>query len=136
MIGRPEWGTDPRYCTHAARLQTKYEIYPLINEVTRTRGMVELSEKLDAAGVPVAPVYNFEQAFNDPQVIERGMKVRARHGSGNDMDMIASPIKLSDTPITEYKAPPQLGQHTDEVLKEVLGLDAEAIAALRAGKAI
>ena len=72
------------------------------------------------AGVPVAPVYNFEQAFNDPQVIERGMKVRARHGSGNDMDMIASPIKLSDTPITEYKAPPQLGQHTNEVLKEVL----------------
>ena len=136
ILGHPEWGTDPRYCTHAARLQTKYEIYPKINEASRTRGMVELSEKLDAAGVPVAPVYNFEQAFNDPQVIERGMKVRVRHGSGNDMDMIASPIKLSDTPITEYRAPPQLGQHTDEVLKEVLGLDAEAIAALRKSKTI
>ncbi len=131
VIGHPEWGANPRYATNAVRTVNKNGIYPMVNEVTRTRGMLELSEKLDAAGVPVGPVYNFEQAFKDPQVVERGMKVRARHGSGNDMDMIASPIKLSDTPITEYKAPPQLGEHTDEVLKEVLGMDAETIGALR-----
>jgi crotonobetainyl-CoA:carnitine CoA-transferase CaiB-like acyl-CoA transferase len=134
-LGAAPLATDARYATRELRLRDP-RVWDELEAYTRTRTMAELSAVLDAIDVPVAPVYDFAQAFADPQVKERGMARRVRHGSGAEFELLANPIRFSRTPITEYRAPPQLGEHTDAVLREVLGLDAAELAALRGAQVI
>jgi crotonobetainyl-CoA:carnitine CoA-transferase CaiB-like acyl-CoA transferase len=89
-------------------------------------------EGLEKLGVPCGPVNNIDQVFADPQVLARGMKIEMEHtGAGVHLPMIGSPIKMSATPPSYRRAPPACGEHTDEVLAELLGLSASEIAGLR-----
>jgi len=136
VIGQSDLAEDSRYATHAGRNRHKHEIFGQVNEATRAWKMTELAAALEAAEVPAAPVLNFQQAFDQPQTRERGLRKPARHGSGQDIDLVANPINFSSTPIREYRAPPQLGQHTEEVLKQLLGMSQAQIDELKENKVI
>jgi crotonobetainyl-CoA:carnitine CoA-transferase CaiB-like acyl-CoA transferase len=87
---------------------------------------------LATLGVPCSPINRVDQVFEDPQVKARGMEIEMPHPlAPNPIHLIGSPMKFSETPVDYRYAPPTLGQHTDEVLKEWLGLDPEAISKLR-----
>jgi len=86
--------------------------------------------------VPNGPINNLKQVFEEPQVVARGMKIELEHLLAGKVPLIASPMKFSGTPLAHDAPPPTLGQHTDEVLRNLLGLDAAAIARLREGGAI
>jgi crotonobetainyl-CoA:carnitine CoA-transferase CaiB-like acyl-CoA transferase len=93
-------------------------------------------EALDTAKVPCGPINNLAEVFNDTHVQSRQMVESWQHALGVDIDLVASPMKLSQTPVRHHLPPPLLGQHTDEVLQEWLSLDASHIADLRQARAI
>ena len=97
----------------------------------RSKTTAEWIDALEALKIGCGPINTLSQVFADPQVQARGMAQRVRHGSGSEIELVANPIRFSATPIGEYRAPPMLGEHTDEVLRDVLNLDAAARDALR-----
>lgn len=123
-LGRTELGTDPRYATNPARTANRGELVPLIAAILKTRPRADILAGLESRGVPVGPVNDIAQAFAEPQVAARDMLIRMSHplaGSGEVM-LIGNPVKFSHSPVTYRRPPPTLGEHTDEVLAEVLGL--------------
>ena len=130
--GIPELLEDPDFASNALRVRNRDRLIPLIEAVTRTRGTDAWMEALESAGVPCAPVNTIDRVFADPQVEARGMQIRMPHPlAGDDVRLVGSPIRLSRTPVSYRRAPPTLGQHTDEVLAEVLDLSEGERAALR-----
>lgn len=127
----PELATDPRFATNPARVKHRSILVPLLAERIGRKPMRFWSEALEAAGVPCGPINDLAQVFDDPQVQHRGMRIELPHPTAGKVPLVASPIKLSRTPVEHRSAPPLLGQHTDEVLAGI-GLDEQAIAALRA----
>jgi len=127
---------DPRFGTNADRVRNRDAIEPLIAEVTRSRTTREWVGVLEAAGVPCGPINDLKAVFEEPQVQARGMLKRLPHASAGEVPQVVSPMKFSATPLEFASAPPVLGQHTDEVLREVLGRSEAQIAALRAAQAI
>jgi crotonobetainyl-CoA:carnitine CoA-transferase CaiB-like acyl-CoA transferase len=134
FAGKPEWAQDEKYKTNPARVANRVELYRLIHEVTSQKSQAHWTEGLTDLGVPCGPVNNIDQVFQDPQVLFRGMKVSMPHplsGKGT-VDLIGNPIKLSETPVDYHLAPPVCGQHTDSVLREMLHMSDDDLAALRA----
>lgn len=130
--GAPELGTDPRFATNAARVVNRAEIVPRVARLVAQRSSAEWIALLEREGVPCSPINTLDQVFADPQVKAREMVVRMEHKSAPEpIALLANPIKYSATPVEYRRAPPTLGQHTDEVLREMLGLDTAEIAALR-----
>ena len=131
---RPAWSSDPRYATMSARVQNRVALIADMQAVTRTRSTAQWISLLEDKAVPCGPINTIGQAFADPQVLARGLAIEQPRAAGDGIPHIAgvaSPLRLVDTPPVLRRAPPALGQHTEEVLQE-LGLDAAAIAALRA----
>jgi crotonobetainyl-CoA:carnitine CoA-transferase CaiB-like acyl-CoA transferase len=91
---------------------------------------------LEAAGVPCGPINDLAQVFADPQVRHRRMEVRAPHPAAGEVRMVGNPMKLSATPIVHDRAPPLLGEHTEEILRGVLAFDDGRIDALRRSGAL
>jgi len=124
--GRPDFAADPRFATNEDRVRNRDALMPAIEAVLRERSSAEWLAALEAAGVPAGPINTLHQVFADPQVIARGMVTRLAHPLAGEAALIASPLKLSATPAGASQAPPLLGEHTREVLRERLGLaDAE-----------
>jgi crotonobetainyl-CoA:carnitine CoA-transferase CaiB-like acyl-CoA transferase len=137
FAGASELAADPRFVTNDARVRNRVELYGLLPELTRRKRQAEWVDGLARLGVPCSPVNDVAQVFADPQVQARGMQIALAHplaGKGT-VDLIGNPIKLSETPVTYRRPPPTLGQHTEEVLRE-LGFGDGDIAALRAEGAI
>jgi crotonobetainyl-CoA:carnitine CoA-transferase CaiB-like acyl-CoA transferase len=134
FAGSPEWASDERFKTNPVRVKNRIECYRLVNGVTAAKPTSYWMEGLEKLGVPVGPVNDLGQVFNDPHVLARGMKVTMPYppaGSGT-IDLIGNPIKLSESPVDYHRPPPTCGQHTDEVLKELLFMEDKEIAELRA----
>ena len=132
--GQPDWAVDARFTTNTLRVQHRSELIPMMEAVTRTRSTAAWIALLEDKAVPCGPINTIAQAFDDAQVKARGLRVELPRSAGDGIRTIAgvaSPLRLSANPPVLRNAPPALGQHTDEVLKE-LGLDATRIAALRA----
>ena len=108
----------------------------LIAERIAKRPAREWLAALEPAGVPCGPINDLAQVFADPQVRHRRMEVRVPHPAAGEVRMVASPMKLARDPIVHDTAPPLLGQHTDAVLGELLGLDAAALGNLRGERVI
>jgi crotonobetainyl-CoA:carnitine CoA-transferase CaiB-like acyl-CoA transferase len=133
VVGRPEWAQDPRFATNPARVQNRAVLKSLIAEVLRTRPRDEWLARLDAAGVPCGRVNSIAEAFAEPQATARGLRLDLAYGrEGARVPSVANPIRLSATPIAYRQGPPRLGEHTEDVLRDALGLSADEIAALRA----
>ncbi|MDO9437597.1 CaiB/BaiF CoA-transferase family protein [Hydrogenophaga sp.] len=131
-LGQSALASDPRFATAALRVTHRDVLNALLEPVFRGRQRAELTEALDRAKVPVAPLYDLADAYADPQVRHRGAAVDMHHPAVGDFRIGTNPIKFSASPITGYTAPPMLGEHTDEVLSGLLGLDRAQILALRA----
>jgi crotonobetainyl-CoA:carnitine CoA-transferase CaiB-like acyl-CoA transferase len=129
--GRADLAADPRFATNARRVQERQVLVPLLEEVLKTRTTRQWQDDLVAADVPHAPVWNYADLFAHPQAAARGLKLTVRDPSGRPVDLVGSPFHISGATLPELAAAPQLGQDTDEVLGELLGLDAEQLAALR-----
>jgi crotonobetainyl-CoA:carnitine CoA-transferase CaiB-like acyl-CoA transferase len=138
FAGKPEWAADERFKTNPGRVRNRVECYRLIHEVTSQKPHNHWVDGLTELGVPCGPINDMEQVFQDPQVLFRGMKIAMPHPlAGQGMiDLIGNPVKLSETPVDYRLAPPYCGQHTDEVLRELLHLGDDDLAALRTKKVI
>jgi crotonobetainyl-CoA:carnitine CoA-transferase CaiB-like acyl-CoA transferase len=132
VAGHPEWAEDPRFVSNSARVAHRAELIPLIRQATVFRTTAEWVSALEKAGVPCGPINDLAQVFADPQVLARGLRVELPHPLAGSVPQVASPLRLSATPVEYRNAPPLLGEHTETILAERLGLDGEAIAALRA----
>ena len=129
--GRPELASDARFATNPLRVQNRDTLVPLLADMVRTRGRDEWIELLEAVGVPCGPINDIGEVFANEQVRSRGVAIELPHPVAGKVKLVRNPIRMSGTPATSDKAPPLLGQHTEEVLREVLGKSGEEIAALR-----
>ena len=130
VAGRPELAADARFATNRARVENRAELIPLMNEITATRTTAEWIAQLEARAVPCGPINGLAEVFADPQVQARGLAVKMPHPEAGEVPLVASPIRLSKTPVEYRRAPPLVGEHTDEILAD-LGVDAAGIAGLR-----
>jgi len=138
FAGKPEWAEDERFKTNPGRVRNRVECYRLIHEVTALKPQHHWVDGLTELDVPCGPINNMKQVFEDPQVLARGMKIEMPHplaGKGT-VDLIGNPVKLSETPVDYHLPPPYCGQHTDQVLREMLHMSDDDLAALRAKKVI
>jgi formyl-CoA transferase len=129
--GRPELADDPRFATNPLRVQNRDALVPILAAMVRIKKRDEWIELLEARGVPCGPINDVGEVFENPQVKARGVAIELPHPVAGTVKLVRSPMKMSATPSTSDKAPPLLGQHTDEVLREVLGKSSAEIAALR-----
>ena len=125
--GRPAWATDERFATNAARLAHRELLIAMLRELTAQRGTREWIALLEQHAVPCGPINTVADVFADAQVQARGMQIAMDHPQAGRIPLVASPMRLSATPVQYRAAPPQLGQHTLEVLRDRLGLSPEAI---------
>jgi len=135
VLGEPTLASDERFRTNAGRVRRRDDLVPLLQAAFRSRDRHAWLALLEAAGIPCGPVNDIAGVFADPQVRARGMVVEAPHPLAGVVALVDSPMKLSATPVDLRHAPPLLGQHTDEVLREA-GYDHVEIVALRARGAI
>ena len=122
VAGRPEWAQDERFATNPQRVRHRAELIPLLRQTTVMRSTAEWVSALEQADVPCGPVNRLDQVFADPQVQARGIQVDLPHPLGT-VSTVASPVRLSATPVQYRMAPPLLGQHTEEVLRDWLQTD-------------
>jgi len=130
VVGKPEWAQDPRFATRAARLENKATLIPMIESVLQTRSGDDWLEKLYEAGVPAGPINTMDRVINDPHVLARQMIVELEGPSGERIKTIGNPLKMDKTPVKEFIRPPQLGEHTREVLCTILGYTQEKVDSL------
>jgi len=131
VAGRPDLAKDERYATNPQRVAHRRELVPIIEDLLTQRSSRDWLSALEAVGVPCGPINDLEQVFADPHVQARRIHQDLPHPEAGTVPTVASPIRYSATPIEHTVAPPTLGQHTDAVLGEALGLCAADIAALR-----
>ena len=131
VAGRPDLASEPRFVKNADRVRHRAELVPMLEAVMKTRPKADWLSALEAAKVPCGAINSLDEVFADPQVQARGMVTHWQHPLRADLPLVSSPIKLEKTPVRTDRPPPMLGQHTDEVLGELLGVDAARLATLR-----
>jgi crotonobetainyl-CoA:carnitine CoA-transferase CaiB-like acyl-CoA transferase len=136
LAGAPGLSQDARFATNAARVRNRAVLIPLIAALTAGRMAADWLAGCAAAGVPAGPVNDLAQVFASPQVAARGMRVAMPLASGQRAELIGNPLKMSETPVTYAKAPPELGADTGAVLTRVLGLTRDDCLALAAAGVI
>jgi crotonobetainyl-CoA:carnitine CoA-transferase CaiB-like acyl-CoA transferase len=138
FAGIPDVAKDERYAKNEARVRNRTEVARIVADVMSKKPTAYWIEGLEKNKISCGPINTLDQVFADEQVVAREMEIEMPHpaAGGKPVKLIGSPIKMSGTPVTYRAAPPMMGQHTDDVLTELLGLDAQAIADLRAKKAI
>jgi len=130
VAGQPQWADDPGSLLIRFGSQ-RAELIPLIRQVTVFKTTAEWVSQLERVGVPCGPINDLAQVFADPQVKARGLAIQLPHALSGVVPLVASPIRLSKTPVEYRTAPPLLGQHTAKVLQDVLGLGLANVKALK-----
>ncbi|MFG0381823.1 CaiB/BaiF CoA transferase family protein [Pseudomonas sp. zbq_18] len=131
VAGLPALADDPRFSSNKARVAHRAELIPLLRQATVFKTTAEWITLLEAAGVPCGPINDLAQVFADPQVQARGLRLDLANGLGSSTPQVASPLRLSDTPVEYRSAPPLLGEHSAAILQRLLNLDEATIARLR-----
>ncbi|HSI54995.1 MAG TPA: CaiB/BaiF CoA-transferase family protein [Ramlibacter sp.] len=136
VAGRPELASDPRFTKNQDRVRNRGVLVPLLATLMLTRPKARWLADLETAKVPCGAINNLAEVFADPQVSERGMVTSWEHPLQPALRLVSSPMKLSATPVRTDLPPPLLGQHTAEVLRDVIGCSEEQLATLRKDKVI
>jgi formyl-CoA transferase len=134
--GHAEWARDPRFAKNPDRVTNRETLDGLIAQALKGGRSAAWIEKLRAAGVPCGPINSVAEALTDPHTLARDMVRTVKHPTVGDLKMVGIPFRFGGTPGAIRRAPPLLGQHTEEVLGAELGLSAERIAQLRAEKVV
>ena len=130
VLGCPELAQDERFATTSLRVTHKLVLLPLVAAILRQHSIAHWMPLLREAVVPSAPIYDFKQVYDDPQIQHRGLIKSLPHPLSGTLSMVGNPLNFSETPLEYTRGPPLLGQHTSEVLREVLGMDDQEIAHL------
>ena len=130
--GAAELAADERYATNPKRIENRGSLIPKIRQIFHDHKTDYWVETLEAAGVPCGPINTVSRVFADPQAIARGMAIEMPHPQAGKVGLVAAPAKLSETPLTYRRPPPLCGEHTTEVLRDILGLSAGEIRRLHA----
>ena len=130
-LGRPHIGTDERFATNSARVGNRNALVEILAAEFSQHGVAHWLESLGASGVPAGPIQNVGDVLTDAFAEERNFVRSLARTDGSPVPTVSNPVHFSSTPVDYRHAPPALGEHTDDVLAEALGLDAEAIARLR-----
>jgi crotonobetainyl-CoA:carnitine CoA-transferase CaiB-like acyl-CoA transferase len=136
VAGCQELTKDERFATNAKRVENRSAITERLAAIFKRRTTADWVSALETAGVANGPINNIKQVFDEPQVAARGMRIDLPHPTAGTVPLVASPMRFSATPLEHKLPPPTLGQHTDEILGDVLGMDAAAIAKLRATRIV
>jgi crotonobetainyl-CoA:carnitine CoA-transferase CaiB-like acyl-CoA transferase len=131
VIGHPEMADDPRFATNPARVENQDAVHAMIGDSLARENRAVWIERFEKASVPVAPIRDFPEVYAAQEVRDRDMVLEMPHPTAGSIRTPGTPLNFSDTPVIESTAPPLLGQHTDTVLQEVLGLDADAVARMK-----
>ncbi len=135
LIGKPEWKEDPGYAKPEARLDKIPQIFDTIEQWTKTKDKFEVMELCNPLDIPCGPILSIKELAEEPSLRETGTVVEVDHPERGKYLTVGNPVKLSDSPAQVTRSP-LLGEHTDEILKEVVGFNEEQIAAARAENAV
>jgi crotonobetainyl-CoA:carnitine CoA-transferase CaiB-like acyl-CoA transferase len=135
-IGKPEWAEDPRFATREKRLENKYMLIPMMESHLKTRPGDEWLEAIHKAGVPAGPINTLDRVLSDPQVLAREMVVEIDGPGKEKIKTLGNPLKMEKTPVQTFTRPPRLGEHTREILTNLLGYSREKIEYLKQKEAI
>jgi crotonobetainyl-CoA:carnitine CoA-transferase CaiB-like acyl-CoA transferase len=129
----PELADDERFQTNADRVRNREALYAILPGLTVKKPQEAWLDGLTALGVPCGPVNTLDKVFTDPQVLHRGLRIAVPYegAAGGEIELIGNPIQYSTTPVAYDRPPPKLGEHTDEVLNELLDMGAAEVQALR-----
>lgn len=136
VAGRPELAADSRFARNQDRVRHRDVLVPLLAQLMMTRTKAQWLAALEQAKVPCGAINNLEEVFADPQVNERGMVTHWQHPLQPDLRLVSNPMKLSATPVRAELPPPLLGQHTEQVLRELLHCDDDRLSRLKQEKVI
>lgn len=131
VLDRQDLARDPRFDTIVGRSDNRRALNPILEDIFRTWKRSELIAALDEAGVPAGAVNTMEDVFADAHVRQRGVEIKATRADGQEVALVANPLRFSETTVDGYEAPPLLGQHTNEVLSDLLGRSEEELRTLR-----
>ncbi|GAB4545904.1 MAG: CaiB/BaiF CoA-transferase family protein [Anaerolineales bacterium] len=134
-IGQPQWAQDPRFASNAARVENRAALIDLLKPIFETKTAGEWLARLEDK-FPCGAINHLEQTFAMPNVKEREMLIQMEHPTIENLTLVGSPLKMSATPVQYQLPPPLMGQHTDEILRELLRYSDEQIQALRMCAAI
>ncbi len=129
--GASELGADPRFATNRQRVELRSEVVPKVEALMKQFATSDWEKRLSDANVPHAVVRTYADVFRDPQTLARGMKLTVRDPAGNEVDLVGNPVVMHGAPQPDPTMPPRLGEQTAAVLNELLGLDADAVKALK-----
>ncbi|RDL42142.1 Uncharacterized protein BP5553_02121 [Venustampulla echinocandica] len=135
-LGRPEWKTNPKFEVNAQRVANRAELDNAIEEVTKTRTTDEWLEVFEGSGLPYAAVNDVQATLNHSHVLARDMVKEMEHDWCGNIKMVNTPIKYSESKPSIRTVPPMLGQHTDEILRDILGMGESDIESLKAEGAV
>jgi crotonobetainyl-CoA:carnitine CoA-transferase CaiB-like acyl-CoA transferase len=131
ILGVPELIDDPRFRTNPLRVKNRKACIAILADIMKTRPGDEWLEMLIAEAIPCAPINRMDEVFKDPQVLHRDMLVEVDHPTAGKVKMVGIPVKYSETKAGIYLPPPLLGQHSRDILSQLLGYDNEKIDALQ-----
>lgn len=131
QVGHADWAVDSRFATNPARLENRIVLVGLLNELFAGRPVAEWLALCEQIGLPAGPINSIDRVLDDPQILARGMRLEVAHATEGNLPILGSPLTIPTAPAEMRLAPPTLGQHTEDILGELLGYDQAAIAALR-----
>jgi crotonobetainyl-CoA:carnitine CoA-transferase CaiB-like acyl-CoA transferase len=131
VAGVPDLASNPLFANNSNRVLNRAQLVPLLEVVMKSRRKADWLAALEAAKVPCGAINNLGEVFTDPQVAARAMVTTWPHPLKDSLRLVASPLKLSATPVRSDLPPPLLGQHTDEVLQSVLNYSPAQVAELK-----
>ena len=131
LAGMSELSEDVRFATNDARVRNRDELVPQVAAALRSRTVSDWLSALQEQGIPAGPINDIAEAFSEPQAVFRDLATQIEDDEGVEVPTVRSPLRLSLTPPSLRIAPPRIGQHTDEILREVVGLSGSAVDELK-----